>query len=58
VNSRIKIHIPGVIVKLDIEKAYDHVNWDSLFYLMQRMGIGKKWGCGCGWRIVSRHFTF
>ena len=36
--------IPSVIVKLDIEKAYDHVNWDALFFLMERMGFGEKWG--------------
>ena len=39
-----KSRIPDVVVKLDIEKAYDHVNWNSLFYLMERMGFGEKWG--------------
>ena len=39
-----KSSVPGVIIKLDIEKAYDHVNWNVLFYLMERMGFGDKWG--------------
>lgn len=28
--------------KLDIEKAYGHVNWDFLLYMMRRCGFGKK----------------
>ncbi|XP_047335746.1 uncharacterized protein LOC124939305 [Impatiens glandulifera] len=30
-------------VKLDIEKAYDHVNWEFFFDIMGRMSMGKKW---------------
>ena len=42
-ESRLKCHSPGVVCKLDIEKAYDHVNWDALLYLLNKMGFGLKW---------------
>ena len=42
-DSRLKCQTPGMVCKLDIEKAYDHVSWDTLFYLLERIGFGGRW---------------
>ena len=43
VDSRLKSNEEGVLCKLDIEKAYDHVNWKFLMAVLRKMGFGEKW---------------
>ena len=46
IDSMLKRNESGVLCKLDIEKAYDHLNWNFLLLVLQRMGFGEKW---TGW---------
>ena len=32
-----------ILYKLDIEKAYDHVDWSFLCWVIEKMGFGGKW---------------
>ena len=42
IDSRMKTGVPWVICKLDVEKAYDHVNWNFLMNLLKWCGFSEK----------------
>ena len=56
-DSRLKCQTPGVVCKLDIEKAYDHVSWDTLFYLLERMGFTGRWRNWVKACVTTVHFS-
>jgi hypothetical protein len=33
----------GLVLKLDYEKAYDQVNWEFLFEVLEKGSFGEKW---------------
>lgn len=41
-DSRLREGILGVLCKLDMEKAFYHVNWDFFFCLLGRCGFEKR----------------
>jgi hypothetical protein len=47
----------GMLCKLDLEKAFDHVNWEFLLYLLQCCGFGEKWTAWIEYCISTVRFS-
>ena len=46
IDSILKSNNGAILCKLDIEKAYDHVDWSFLLAVLGKMGFGGRW---CNW---------
>uniref|UniRef100_A0A2N9J257 Reverse transcriptase domain-containing protein n=1 Tax=Fagus sylvatica TaxID=28930 RepID=A0A2N9J257_FAGSY len=57
VDSRLQHGGPGVLCKLDVEKAYDHVCWKFLLYLLQRCGFSVRWRNWINFCISTARFS-
>ena len=57
-DSRLKNNNLGLLLRLDIEKAYDHVNWDCLLFVMSNMGFRQRWISWIRWCISTISFLF
>ena len=56
INSILKDNFRGLLCKLDIEKAYDHVHWNCIIAMMDKIGFGSKWLGWIRWCISTVHF--
>ena len=43
IDYYLKSNQAGVLCKLDIEKAFDHVSWEFLLTILKKMGFPDKW---------------
>ena len=57
IDAILKNNECGILCKLDIEKAYDHVDWSFLLTIMQKMGFGEKWVGWIKWCISTASFS-
>ena len=47
----------GILCKLDVEKAYDKLNWKFLLTVLREMGFGSKWIGWKQWCISTTSFS-
>ena len=57
IDSVFKNNENDIFCKLDIEKAYDNVDWYFLLTVMQKMGFGEKWIGWIKWYISTASFS-
>ena len=57
VDSTLRRKEKGILCKLDIEKAYDHIRWDFLLQTLKRKGFGSKWIRWINWCIPTASFS-
>ena len=57
IDSIAKKKDKGILYKLDIEKAYDTLNWNFLPSSLQKMGFGERWIEWIKWCITTVSFS-
>ena len=57
IDSMLKKKEKGVLYKLDIEKAYDKINWNFLTTVLGKMGFKEKWLGWIKWCISAASFS-
>jgi hypothetical protein len=52
-DSQRRLGEAGLLCKLDLEKAYDHVNWVSSFTCFRGVGLGRGGGNGLNFAFLQ-----
>ena len=57
IDSIMKSKGGAILCKLDLEKAYDHVEWPFLFLVLEKIGFGDKWIKWIKWCVPTTRFS-
>ncbi|XP_026410852.1 uncharacterized protein LOC113306081 [Papaver somniferum] len=57
IDARERFQILGMVVKVDLEKDFDNLNWKCLDVTMQRFGFGNVWRNWIHWCLSSVRFS-
>ncbi|XP_026396249.1 uncharacterized protein LOC113290874 [Papaver somniferum] len=57
IDARERSNIPGLIFKVDLQKAFDNINWGFLYCTMSRFGFGNFWRKWIHWCISNVRFS-
>ena len=56
VDSMLRRNDGRVVYNLDIEKTYDHFNWEFVLEVMRRKGFGQRWLSWISWCMSTASF--
>ena len=57
IDSILKSNKGVILCKLDIEKAYNHVDWLFLLAVLENMGFGERWCRWIKWCLSTIRFS-
>ena len=57
INSILKSNRGAILCKLDIEKAYDHVDWSFLLAVLEKMRLGERWRRWIKWCLSTARLS-
>ena len=57
IDSILKSNRGVILCKLDIEKAYDYVDWSFLLAVLEKMGFGERWCRWIKWCLSTARFS-
>ena len=57
IDYYLRINHSGILCKLDIEKACDHVSWEVVMAIPEKMGFPSKWRSWIFFCISTVHFS-